>query len=307
MNSPARVLAIVGQTGTGKTELACELARRIGGEVIGADSMQVYRRLDIGTAKPSRALREEIPHHAIDLVEPDDPMSAGRYSAYARRAALDIQRRDKCPILCGGTGLYARAFAGGLVEGVASTPSLRTELESRPTVALRQELEQRDPVAAERIASGDRVRMVRALEIASLGGARPSELRTLHGFGDRPFRMIWLGLRMEREPLWDLLRTRVEQMFQGGLVEEVRELRRTGFSPTLRALNSIGYRQAGQVIDGEIDEASAREAAWIATRRYAKRQLTWFRAEPELQWLDAARPAEILDEALERFEAAATG
>lgn len=292
------VLAIVGQTGTGKSELACELARRLGGEVVGADSMQVYRRMDIGTAKPSRALREEIPHHAIDVVEPDDPMSAGRYAAVARRAASEIHARGGRVILCGGTGLYARAFAHGLLAGVASDPALRAQLESCADEELRAELEARDPAGARAIEPRDRVRMIRALEIAVLGDRPSSEQRAQHAFGDRPFEMRWLALRMEREALWKQLRERTERMFRDGLVEELRALRQAGFSPALRSLKAIGYREAGQLLDGHIDEAKARESTWIATRRYAKRQLTWFRSEPGVRWLDASRPREVLAEAL---------
>ena len=298
MTGRPAVLAIVGPTGTGKTELACEVARRIGGEVIGADSMQVYRWMDIGTAKPSRALRDEIPHHAIDLVEPDDPMSAGRYAAVARRSAVEIHARGGRAILCGGTGLYARAFARGLIEGVASDAGLRADLEARSTPELGADLAARDPEAARRIAPQDRVRLIRALEITELGGVPSSEQRAAHGFSDRPFEIRWLGLRMEREVHWRGLQGRTERMFREGLLDEVRELRRAGFSPALRALNAIGYREAGQVLDGRIDEAQARESTWIATRRYAKRQLTWFRAESGVCWLDAQRPREALEQAL---------
>ena len=177
-DSPA-VLAIVGPTGTGKTEFACALARRIGGEVIGADSMQVYRRMDIGTAKPPRALREEIPHHAIDLVEPDDPMSAGRYAAVARRAAVEIHERGGRVILCGGTGLYTRAFARGLVDGVASDSALRARLESHSTPELGALLASRDPESARRIQSQDRVLIVAvSFQRASLSEYRKGRLCT---------------------------------------------------------------------------------------------------------------------------------
>ncbi len=300
MTGAPAVLAIVGPTGTGKTELACELARRIGGEVIGADSMQVYRRMDIGTAKPPRSLRDEIPHHAIDLVEPDDPMSAGRYAAVARRAAVEIHARGGRAILCGGTGLYARAFARGLIGGVASDALLRARLEARSTEELCALLAARDPESARRIEPQDRVRMIRALEVTELGGAPSSEQRDAHGFRDRPFEVRWLGLRSEREVHWSRLQERTQRMFQEGLVDEVRELRRAGFSPSLRALNAIGYREAGQFLDGHIDEAQARESTWIATRRYAKRQLTWFRGEPGISWLDAERPGRAVEEALRR-------
>ena len=293
-----RVLAIVGPTGTGKTELACAVARRTGAEVISADSMQVYRGLDIGTAKPSAALRSEVPHHLLDVVAPDEPMSAGIYAALARRAADEIQSRGRPVLLCGGAGLYARAFAGGLVAGVASEPGLRAALEARSTEELRAELERGDPESARRISPGDRVRTIRALEALELSGTPLSAQHARHRFSDRPYDVRWLGLGLEREPLWRSLRARVERMFDDGLVDEVGRLRRAGYGAELRPLRSIGYLQAGRVYDGLQGQAEAREATWVATRRYARRQVTWFRGEPELTWVDAALPEAALEASL---------
>ncbi|HTO06510.1 MAG TPA: tRNA (adenosine(37)-N6)-dimethylallyltransferase MiaA [Myxococcota bacterium] len=282
-----RVVAIVGPTGTGKTELACAVAERTGAEIVSADSMQVYRGLDVGTAKPSHALRARIPHHALDLVAPDEPMSAGRWAELARAAAADIAARGKPVLLVGGTGLYARAFAGGLIQGAASDPTLRAELEARSDESLRAELERRDPEAALRIAPRDRVRTVRALEAAALGARPISAQHARHRFADRPFDVRWLGLALDRTVLAERLRERVARMFEAGWVDEVRGLYAAGYAPTLRPLQAIGYREIGELLAGRLDEATARERIWIATRRYAKRQRTWFRAEPELDWLDA--------------------
>jgi tRNA dimethylallyltransferase len=289
-----RVVAIVGPTGTGKTELACAVAARTGAEVVSADSMQVYRGMDIGTAKPSAALRAQVPHHALDLVAPDEPMSAGRWAELARRAALEIHARGRPVLLVGGTGLYARAFAGGLIRGAASDPALRAELEARDTDALRAELARRDPRAAQRIPARDRVRTVRALEALALGARPISEQHARHRFGDRPFDVRWIGLALDREALAERLRARVAAMFDAGWVDEVRALYAAGFGAKLRPLQSIGYREIGALLARESDEATARERTWIATRRYAKRQRTWFRAEPELDWIDAdAREAAV--------------
>jgi tRNA dimethylallyltransferase len=294
-----RVLALVGLTATGKSELACEVARRVGGEVISADSMQVYRGMDIGTAKPSAAIRSKIPHHGIDIVDPDEVMSAGRWAAIARRAARDAHGRG-CPVvLCGGTGLYARAFAGGLVEGVAADSELRAELETRSTADLHAELERVDPASAARIHPNDRVRIERALEGTRLGGRPLSAQQAEHRFGDVPFDVRWLGLTLERDALWRRLRERVDRMFAAGLVEEVRSLHRAGYGPELRPLQAIGYREVGQLIAGRLTEAEAREAILLATRRYARRQRTWFRAEPALEWVDASEPEPILERALD--------
>jgi tRNA dimethylallyltransferase len=282
------VLAIVGPTGAGKSELAAELARRIDGEIIGCDSMQVYRGMDIGTAKPGPELRREIPHHVIDVVDPDEQMSAGRYAALARAAARDVLARGKRPILCGGTGLYARAFRGGLVPGLEARPDLRERLRARSTESLLAALRACDPASAERIGPGDRVRIERALEIAGEHGRPASSLRSEHAFSDRPFDLHFLGLELPRDELWRRIATRVERMFREGLVEEVRALWRAGFTRRLPPLRSIGYREVGWLLDGRIDEEAARERIRVATRRYAKRQRTWFRAEPGLRWINAA-------------------
>jgi tRNA dimethylallyltransferase len=292
------VLAIVGPTGTGKTDLACAVARRSGAEVISADSMQVYRGMDVGTAKPCAALRAEVPHHALDLVRPDEPMSAGIWLAHARRAAETLAARG-CPvILCGGTGLYARAFARGLVAGIESDPALRAELEARDTEDLRAELARVDPASAARIRARDRVRLVRALEAHRRAGRPLSEQHAEHGFRDEPFDVRWLALDLERDALEARLRARTEQMFRDGLVDEVRALHAAGFGPALRPLRSIGYREVGALLRGELTLDAAREGVLLATRRFAKRQRTWFRAEPGVVWFDAARAAAALETAL---------
>lgn len=298
MGERPTVLALVGPTGTGKTELAVAIARRTGAEIIGADSMQVYRGLDIGTAKPSAELRSQIPHHAIDIVDPDDRMSAGRYAAIAREAALDILARGHPVILCGGTGLYARAFAGGLIPNVASDPELRAELEARSTDALYAELERIDPETAGRIPPANRVRVLRALEVQKLGGRPQSAQHGAHAFGDRPFDVRWLGLAIDTEPLNQRLAVRVDAMFEAGFVDEVRALHAAGYGPALEALRPLGYREIGEHLRGKLSEAEAREATSVATRRYAKRQRTWFRSEPELEWVAAEDTAAVIDAAL---------
>jgi tRNA dimethylallyltransferase len=302
VTQPPRILAIVGPTGTGKTELAAAVARRIGAEVISADSMQVYRRMDVGTAKPSRALRAELPHHGIDVVDPDEEMSAGRFAELARTAAWDVLRRGRHAILCGGSGLYARAFAGGLIDAAGSDPALRAELEALPDAELRARLRELDPALAGRIHPSNRVRQVRALEIARLRGVDASRLQAQHGFGDRPFEIAWLGLELPRDELWRRLRARVDAMFAAGWIDEVRGLHAAGYGPGLRPLQAIGYREIGWLLAGRIDEREARERIYLATRRFAKRQRTWFRAEPGMLWADPQRPERWFEQALERIE-----
>jgi tRNA dimethylallyltransferase len=289
-----RVVAIVGPTGTGKSELALAVAERSGAEIVSADSMQVYRGMDIGTAKPSAAVRARVPHHGLDLVAPDQPMSAGRWAEVARAAATAIAGRGRPILLVGGTGLYTRAFAGGLIRGAESDPALRAELEARSDESLRGELERRDPAAAARIPPRDRVRTVRALEALTLAARPITEQHASHRFEDRPFDVRWLGLALERGVLAERLRARVDAMFAAGWIDEVRGLHAAGYGPKLRPLQSIGYREIGELLAGRLDEVAAREQIWFATRRYAKRQRTWFRAEPELDWIDAdAREAAI--------------
>ena len=292
-----RLLALVGLTGTGKTELACRVAERIGAEIIGADSMQVYRGMDIGTAKPSRAVRARVPHHLIDVADPDDAMSAGRFAALAREAAAQVHARGAPAILCGGSGLYARAFAGGLIEGARSEPELRASLEARDPADLYRELERRDPETARITPQRNVVRVVRALESLELTGRSASQQRAAHGFTDRPYDVRWLALGLERDELWRRIAARVERMFEAGLVDEVGALHAAGYGPELRPLQAIGYREVGELLAGELREDEAREAISVATRRYAKRQRTWFNAEPGLEWIDADRPMEELERA----------
>jgi len=295
---PPRVVAIVGPTASGKSEIAAEVARRAGAEIISADSVQVYRGLDIGSAKPGAELRREIPHHAIDVVDPDDPMDAGRYASLAREAARAIAARGRAIVLCGGSGLYARAFAGGLVSDVASDPELRAELDALDTAALYAELERTDPDAAAKIPAENRVRVQRALEVQRLGGRPQSEQHAEHGFADRPFRVCWLALDVERDVLARRIETRTERMFAQGLVEEVRSLHARGFGPGLRSLQTIGYREVGELLAGRLTEPEACAAMATATRRYAKRQRTWFRSEPGLNWLPADDAEAVVTRAL---------
>jgi tRNA dimethylallyltransferase len=293
-----RVLALVGPTGTGKSEIAAVLARRIGAEIISADSVQVYRGMDIGTAKPLPELRAEIPHHMIDVVEPDDAMSAGRYAELARRAARDALARGRPLLLCGGTGLYARAFAGGLIGAGDPDPELRASLRARPVEDLYRELRARDAQTAAAISAQDRVRIERALEIQLRSGRASSALRAAHAFGDRPFEVVWLGLELSAGELWPRIAQRVDAMFRAGLIDEVRGLLAAGYGRELRSMQAIGYREVCALLAGELDEAGARERIAVATRRYAKRQRTWFRAEPGLRWISARDRAQVVERAL---------
>lgn len=225
-------------------------------------------------------------------------MSAGRFAALAREAARTAHARGRVVILCGGTGLYARAFAGGLVEGVTGEPALRAELEALPAAQLLERLRELDPDLAQRVHPNNHVRLVRYVEIASLGGRAASERHARHGFGDRPFDVAWLGLDLPREALWPRLRARVDAMFEAGWIDEVRRLRAAGHGPELKSMQAIGYREIGAMLDAGVGEGEVREQIWWATRRYARRQRTWFRSEPGMEWIDARERATALERAL---------
>jgi tRNA dimethylallyltransferase len=292
-HSPAPVVVVTGPTAAGKTAIAIELALRFGGEIVNADSMQVYRFLDIGTAKPSLAERAQVAHHVLDVVTPDARYNAARYLEDARAAAKAIHGRNKPVFLTGGTGLYIRVFLEGIMGGAAPNPELRENLEREHSEAtasgeperLHRRLAEVDPGAAERIHPNDLRRIIRALEIAQ-GGELASHRRRAHGFGDRPFRVLHLAVDPGREILNQRIDERCHGMIDAGLLQEVRGLRERGYGSELAPLQSIGYRHLAAVADGRDTLESALEAMRRDTRRFARRQRTWLRAVPEASWVD---------------------
>ena len=295
------VLVITGPTATGKTPLAIELARAFAGEIVSADSMQVFRFMDIGTAKPTPAQREEVPHHMLDVVTPDVSYSAGRYATEARKVAERVHARSGLLLLVGGTGLYIRAFLEGLIEGAAADPELRADLEREHEEAVREgdpgrlhrRLQDLDPVAAERLHPNDCRRIVRALEISSQLGRPASEVRSEHGFADRPYRVLHLALDLPREELAARIDARCVEMVEGGLLQEMRELLARGYGADLRPLRAIGYRHMAPVAAGRDTLANALPEMQRDTRRFARRQRTWLRAESGVVWVDPREPAAI--------------
>lgn len=287
-----RLLVIAGPTASGKTALGVELARLLDGEVIGADSQQLYRGLDVGTAKPTAAERAAAPHHLLEVAEPGEGMDAARYVALADAAIAAVAGRGRLPIVVGGTGLYLRALLHGVVEAPGRDPALRARLEGEAEVSGRPALHARlaalDPVAAARIGENDLVRIVRALEIAA-GGALPSALHAAHAFREDRYRFLLLALDPPREALRARIDARVVELFEGGLLEEARGLLARLGSPLPPRL-PIGYAEAAAVVEGRLplDEATRRVQA--AHRQYAKRQRTWLRGEPSVEWL--ATPAD---------------
>ncbi len=291
-----RLIAIVGPTASGKSALALRLARERGGEIVSCDSLQVYRRLDIGSAKASPEERRLVPHHLLDVVEPDQPFSAAEYARLARAALAEVAARGRLPLVAGGTGLYLRALLQGLFAGPARAQPLRTRLEALAARfgdgRLHRLLGRVDPPAARRIAPRDRVRIVRALEVYWLTG-RP--LSTQQREGAEPlqgFERLVVGLQPDRGQLRVAVEARARGMLAAGLVDEVRGLLARGYGVQLRPLQAIGYRQALGVLAGEMTVEEAERAIVVATMRFAKRQMTWLRhQQPDVRWFGDAEAA----------------
>jgi tRNA dimethylallyltransferase len=285
-----RLICIVGPTGVGKTGMALELAGRWGGEIVSADSMQVYRHMDIGTAKPTPEERGRIPHHLIDVVDPDGPFDASRYIELAHGAIEGLQRQGKPVFVVGGTGLYIRALLGGLIDGPGADEALRRELKqemnNRGSAYLYGRLRARDPRAADRIDPHDVVRIIRALEVLELTGRSIVEHQQEHGFRDAPYAVLRIGLRLDRERLNDRIDRRAERMIADGLAEEVRGLLDRGWGESLNSMQSLGYRHMMDCLAGRQGLERTVDLIKRDTRRYAKRQMTWFAADREIGWLD---------------------
>ena len=281
------IICIVGPTASGKSSLATQIAKDLGGEIISADSMQVYRHMDIGTAKPSLKDQEEIRHHLIDVVEPDENFSASDFRELASAAIRDIQSRGKRVIVAGGTGLYIRALTRGLVDTPVGDPLLRQKLEDEADRLGRQYLhnmlKELDPAAAEAIHPNNIVRIIRAIEVATKSDKTMSEYQDQHRFADSPYDVMMLGIDIDRELLYSRINERVNKMIGAGLKEEVKELLALGYSRDLKSMRSVGYKEmCAHIIDGlPIEEAA--ELIKRDSRRYAKRQMTWFRKE-DVRW-----------------------
>ncbi len=286
----AQLVIIQGPTASGKSELAVRLAEACGGEVVNADSMQVYRRMDIGTAKPSPELVARVPHHLYDIVDPDVNFTAADYRREAGRVITEIHGRGKHPILVGGTGLYIRTLIGGLAPSPGGDDAIRAELEEdarREGVAvLHDRLARVDPAAAARLHPNDRVRIVRALEVFLMTGKPLSEFQEEHRFADEPYDCLKFGISVERDVLYRRINERVDRMFAEGFVEEVSGLLKAGYSPDLKAMGAIGYKEVCAYLAGTCSLNEAREFVQRNTRRYAKRQLTWFRKDPAIMWVE---------------------
>lgn len=299
------LIVICGPTAVGKTRLALELAERLGAEIVSADSRQVYRLMDIGTAKPTAGEQQRARHHLIDVVWPDEDFNAADFAAEAGHAIEDIRRRGKLPMLVGGTGLYIRALTEGLLEAPGSDAGLRDRLhacaENEGSAALHARLAHVDPEAAKRLHPNDLVRIVRALEVFELSGRPLTAFQQEHGFSRQPYRTLKIGLELDRKVLYRRIDQRAEAMITEGLIDEAQALLAAGYSPGLKALRTIGYRQAFALLRGELSRIEAVADLQRATRRYAKQQLTWFRRDTEIFWVDSSEDFVTIHKLIEKF------
>ena len=284
------LLVVVGPTAVGKSDFALRVCERFGGEILSVDSMQVYRGLDRGTAKPDAATRRRVPHHGIDLADPGHDFSLGEFVRAAETAIAGIAGRGRLPVLVGGTGLYLRGLLKGIIDAPPRDESLRARMAQRARAHgpayLHRLLQRVDAEAARRLPSNDRQKLVRALEVRFLARRGLSDIIRETPFGPDRYRSVKVGLSMNRQALYRRIDERVMSIFAAGLLDEIRRLRASGVPDGANALKALGYREALRHLRGEITLPQAIELAQRNTRRYAKRQWTWFRKETEIAWFE---------------------
>ncbi|HPU35332.1 MAG TPA: tRNA (adenosine(37)-N6)-dimethylallyltransferase MiaA [Bacillota bacterium] len=285
------LVVITGPTATGKSEVGVMVAEKLGGQIISADSAQVYRGMDIGTAKPTPAERQGITHHLIDIVDPDQEYSAALFQEQARTIISDLTRRKILPVMVGGTGLYIRAVIDPFnFSNTKGDPLLRKRLLKEATLhgpeALHGKLSEVDPVAASRLHPRDLRRVIRALEVYYLTGETISSHQSRDETGKPLYNLFMFGLTMARDKLYKRIEERVDKMIAAGLIDEVRRLLEKGYSPELSSMRSLGYKEIIKYLSGELTLEQAVEILKRNTRRFAKRQLTWFRRDQRIKWLD---------------------
>jgi len=291
------VVVIVGPTAVGKSRIAVEVAKAFETEVLTADSRQVYRGMDVGTDKPASEERQAVPHRLIDLVDPDESFNAGLY----RRQAIDeierLYRDCRLPLVVGGTGLYVRTLLKGLCDAPPADPivreALRQEAEDQGSDRLYARLVDVDPVIAARLHPRDESKVIRALEVYQLSGRRMSEFQQEHGFAERPFATLMIGLNRDRDMLYRRIEGRIDWQLAHGLIEETKRLLAQGYQRDSAAMKGLGYRQVAEHLAGEYDAAEMVRRFKRDTRHFSKRQMTWFRKEPGIQWLMIEEPESV--------------
>jgi len=292
-----KIIVICGPTALGKTSIAIDLAGTFSSEIINADSMQIYRYMDIGTAKPTPDEQSCAAHHMIDLVDPDEHFDARQFAEMAHKKIIKLHARGVTPFVVGGTGLYIKALVHGLFKSGQADPRIRERLQEQARICgsdfLHQRLSMHDPDTAERIHPNDTYRIIRALEVHELTGKTIAVLQSEHGFKDNRFRILKIGLHISREALYDRINHRVDAMIDSGFLDEVKGLLNMGYLDDLKSMQSIGYRHLVDFIKGRCSWDEAMRTLKRDTRRYAKRQLTWFKADPEIVWREPGQLKEI--------------
>jgi tRNA dimethylallyltransferase len=296
------IILLAGPTAVGKTSLSLEIASRLGTEIVNADSMQVYRFMDIGTAKPTAGERARVCHHLLDVVNPDESFDASHYIESARPVLAKLHARGLIPLVVGGTGLYMKVLTRGICEGppgdAETKERLLLEERERGLAVLHGELARFDPSAAGRIHPHDRQRILRALEVYRLTGTPLSRWQEQHGFGQTVYRTVKIFLYKERDKIYDQIDRRVRAMMGQGFLEEVRHLLGMGYGADLKPMQSLGYKQLTAVLDGRLALDEAVVQIQRETRRYAKRQMTWFRGDPEFRWIRVGDRSAVTDQVL---------
>jgi tRNA dimethylallyltransferase len=292
-----KIIVICGPTALGKTSLAINLARMFNGEIIGADSMQIYRYMDIGTAKPTKDEQSRVPHHMIDLVDPDEHFHAGQFAEMGHKNIMNLHARGVVPFVVGGTGFYIKALVSGLFEAGPSDIHMRSRLREQARIcgadSLYERLRRYDPDTAQRIHPRDTYRIIRALEIYELTGRSMAALQREHGFKDKRFEVLKIGLHINREALYERINHRADVMMASGFADEVRRLLDMGYRDDLKSMRSIGYRHLVDFIKGRCPWDETVRILKRDTRRYAKRQLTWFKADPAIVWKEPGQMEDL--------------
>ncbi len=283
-----KIIVICGPTGIGKTAVGIELAEKLGGEIISADSMQIYRYMDIGTAKPTAEEQARVRHHMIDIVNPDEAFDAARFAQTARKKAMQLHQKGVLPLVVGGTGLYIKALLQGLFQSKPVDPETRERLKRAAidigSTTLHDRLRQIDPDTADRLHPNDAYRIIRAMETIESTGRPISKHHQDHGFTDEPFDALKFGLQMERQRLYDRVDQRVDSMIAAGLLDEVKKLLGRGYTSDLKSMQSIGYRHMVAFVEGSLPWDECVRTLKRDTRRFAKRQFTWFGADQQIKW-----------------------
>ena len=283
------LVVILGPTAVGKSRVGIEIAKRLDTDILTADSRQVYRGMNVGTDKPPPADRQGIAHHLIDLVEPDEPFNAGLFRSHAAERIEASYHRSRLPLVVGGTGLYLRILLQGLCEAPPSDPSLRAQLCAEAREQGQERLYARlaaiDPVGAAKLHAHDTSKIIRALEVHTLSGVPLSSFQAGHGFADRPYSALVIGLNREREDLYRRIEERIDRQLANGLVDETRHLLDQGYRRDAPSMTGLGYRHVSAFLAGELERGEMIRLFKRDTRRFAKRQLTWFRREPGTNWL----------------------